>query len=230
MGVRKRRRPVPERFVYRVFEGLCPGYHRDNLGAKELHPEDIWPLSVDIHLTHVDHTVKPHFCAHRGGCQTVLTCAGFGNYPRFTHSLCKKGLADHVVHLVGSGVCQTFELYIDTAATYLSCGVFRVEEGGGSANIIPAKTFALVVKRIIPHCSFVGFLQLVERPAQDLCNIAATVFPKVIVIYLHGLPSLVQKGGVILRGLLYPAISLCRLRCLSVQVGTGGLFHRYYQA
>ncbi len=46
--------PVAQRFVHRVLERLRAGLHRDDFGAKHVHPEHVRPLPLDVDRAHID--------------------------------------------------------------------------------------------------------------------------------------------------------------------------------
>ena len=79
----------------------------------DLHAADVWPLLLDVHLTHVDLALKLHQGSGRGESDAVLAGSGLGNELLLAHLLCEQSLAQAVVDLVGARVVEVLPLEID---------------------------------------------------------------------------------------------------------------------
>jgi len=66
----------------------------------------------------------------------VLTGAGFGDDPGLAHAPGQQGLADAVIHLVGTGVVQVFPLQINLGATEDFGPALGVENRAGTAHVV----------------------------------------------------------------------------------------------
>src|SRR6056297_1933163 len=134
MGVLKTRRPVPEGFVHRVFEGSTSRRNRYHLGSVELHPEHVWMLSPYVHFAHVHTALKTEFRAGRGGGDSVLSRPRLRDDTGFSHASGKQGLPEGVVDLVGAGARQSLKLDVDLCPSDIPAAVFSVEQRGGATG------------------------------------------------------------------------------------------------
>ena len=67
-------------------------------------------------LAHVNDTFHAVAGGHCGRCDTVLAGTGLGDDARLAHAFGQHGLADAVIHLVGTGVVEVFTLQVDLSA------------------------------------------------------------------------------------------------------------------
>ena len=77
-----RRHPVPQRLVDGVLEGAAARAHRSDLGAQQLHAEDVQLLARDVDLAHVDGALQAEQRGGGGGGHPVLAGPGLGDHPR----------------------------------------------------------------------------------------------------------------------------------------------------
>ena len=92
--------PVAQRFVHRVLQCATARRHGNDLGAEQLHAEDVERLPFGVDLAHVDHAVETEERGSSGRRDTVLAGACLGDETALAHVLRQQGLAEDVVHLV----------------------------------------------------------------------------------------------------------------------------------
>ena len=105
--------PVAEGLVRGVAQGARAAAHRADLGAQQLHAEDVGPLPADVFLAHVDHAFQAEQCTGRGGGHAVLPGPGFGDHSPLAHPPRQQRLAERVVDLVRAGVVQVLAFQVD---------------------------------------------------------------------------------------------------------------------
>ena len=110
------RRPIAERLVDSLLQGLHPRGDRHDLRAEKLHPHDVGRLPMRVLLPHVDDARQTEQCTRGRGRHTVLTGAGLGDDPLLAHPPRQQDLADRVVDLMGAGVVQVLALQVDLRA------------------------------------------------------------------------------------------------------------------
>jgi hypothetical protein len=92
-----------------------PSVDRHFRGAQLLHPEDVGPLALHIHLAHVDGAIETEPGRHGGRGHAVLAGAGFGDHPRLAHAFDQQPLPHDVVGLVGAGVVEVLAFDVNPA-------------------------------------------------------------------------------------------------------------------
>mmetsp|Transcript_14152 Transcript_14152/g.24610 ORF Transcript_14152/g.24610 Transcript_14152/m.24610 type:complete len:203 (-) Transcript_14152:1222-1830(-) len=100
--------PITHRFVDGVLESFLTSFHRNNLGTKCVHSEDIQLLSFAVNSSHVDNTFQSQHGTDSRGCDTVLPSTCFGNDARLAKTLGQKSLSNSVVDFVSTSVRQIF--------------------------------------------------------------------------------------------------------------------------
>ncbi len=92
--------PFAHSLVDSVFKGHCACFNSVNLCSEKLHSVNVERLADCVLLAHKYFTLKPHKCGGGCGCNSVLTCTCFGNYPGFAHLFGKQALTETVVYFV----------------------------------------------------------------------------------------------------------------------------------
>ena len=113
-----------------------PDCDRDDLGAEQLHAEDVRLLPLDVHRAHVDDALEAEAGADRGGGDAVLAGAGLGDDALLAHAPGQQDLAEHVVDLVRAGVVQVFALEVDLGAAAMLGEALGEIERAGPADIM----------------------------------------------------------------------------------------------
>ena len=108
--------PVAQRLVHRVLQRAGAGRHRNDLGAEQLHAEDVGRLPLDIGRAHVDHAGIAEARSNGGRGNAVLAGAGFGDDAGLAHPLGEQDLTEAIVDLVRAGVVELVALEVDLRA------------------------------------------------------------------------------------------------------------------
>ena len=119
------------------FRVLRARFDRHDLGAKQIHAEDVGLLPLDIDVTHVDDAVEPE--ARASGCRgdAMLARSRLGDDARLAHPAGEKDLAEHIVDLVCAGMIEFLALEIDfCAAPPAGSGGFLADMEGHPLGII----------------------------------------------------------------------------------------------
>src|SRR6185503_21377147 len=87
-----------------------------DLGAKQLHPEDVRRLPGDIDFAHINDAFEAEEGAGRGGCDTMLAGAGLSDDAVLAHPLGEESLTEGVIDLVRAGMGEVFPLEEDARA------------------------------------------------------------------------------------------------------------------
>jgi hypothetical protein len=127
--------PIAKRLVQRILETFAAGIDRGDLGAEQLHAENIERLTFDVDAAHKNVAFPLEQRRHRGGRNAMLTRAGLGSNARFVHALREQGLAQRIVHLVRAGMTKVLALKVNFRATELGGEISTMEKRGGAANI-----------------------------------------------------------------------------------------------
>ena len=131
--------PIPQRFVHGVLQRAMTGGDRTNLGAQELHAEDVGFLTLDVGGAHIDDARVAETSRDGGGGDAMLAGAGLGDDAFLAHALGKQDLAEAVVDLVRAGMVQILALEIDLCAAEMLRQAFRKIELRGPAGIMRRK-------------------------------------------------------------------------------------------
>ena len=108
--------PVAERLVHGVLQRAVAGGDRLDLGAEQLHAEDVGLLPLDVGRAHVDDAGQAEARGDGGGGDAVLAGAGLGDDARLAHAPGEQDLAEAVVDLVAAGVVELVALEVDLGA------------------------------------------------------------------------------------------------------------------
>ncbi len=115
----------------------------------------------------------------------MLSRAGLGDDAGLAHLFREERLAGGVVDLVRAGVRQAFQLDPDARAAQGAGGILGEEEGRRAPGKITERRLQGAAEDgIIDGCHERG-LQLVQRGAEHLRDVAAAVAAEEIVIPLH---------------------------------------------
>ena len=164
--------PFPQRLVDGVLEGAAAGGDGDDLGAQELHPEDVEGLALDVDLAHVDPALEAEQGGGGGGGDPVLAGARLRDHPPLAHALGEQGLADDVVELVGAGVVEVLPLEEDPDAEALRQPV-ALGDGRGPAAVVAEEPLVAGVEGGVGPRLGEGGLQLGARRDQGFGQVAA---------------------------------------------------------
>ncbi|MCY1389713.1 hypothetical protein D9M71_45150 [compost metagenome] len=166
--------PVTQGFVHCILERAGAGDHRDNLGAQQLHAENVGLLAFDVSGAHVDHAIQAETCSHGGSGHAVHAGAGLGDDALLAHALGQEDLADAVVDLVRAGVVQLFTLEVDLrAAAELGQTLGEVQRAWTSDVVaLEVGQFFLECRIFLGQFIFTG--QVEDQRHQGFGNVAAT--------------------------------------------------------
>ena len=107
------RDPVADRLVHGVLQRPAAGVDLADLGAEELHPEDVRLLAARVDRPHVHDALEPEERARRGARDAVLARAGLGDDALLPHPRREERLADRAVDLVRARVREILALEED---------------------------------------------------------------------------------------------------------------------
>jgi hypothetical protein len=108
--------PVAQRLVGRVLERAAAAGDFDDLGAEQLHLEDVEVLPPHVLAAHVHVAREPERRRGGRGRDAVLPRAGLGDHPPLAHAPGEQRLPDRVVDLVRAGVVEVFALEVNLRA------------------------------------------------------------------------------------------------------------------
>ena len=108
--------PVAQRLIHGVLQRLCARLDRHDLGAEQLHAEDVRLLPLDIDGAHIDDAIEPEPRAGGRGRNAMLARPGLGDDARLAHAAREQDLAQHIVDLVRAGVVQLLALEVNFRA------------------------------------------------------------------------------------------------------------------
>ena len=174
MGVINTTGPLPHGLADRVLQGGGSGGDRDNLRSQQTHPVYVQGLPPGV-LPHEHHARHPHEGGSGGGGHAVLSGAGLGDEPGFSHLFRQQRLAQYVVDLMGAGVVQIFPLEVDFCTTQVAGHLFRIVEAGGTARVLVQQSGEFPVEVRIAFIEVIGFFQLNHGIHQRLRDILPTV-------------------------------------------------------
>ncbi len=158
--------PVAQSLVHGVLERARPGLDRNDLGAEQVHAEDIGLLPLDIDRAHIDHAFEAEARAGGGGGDAMLAGARLGDDPLLAHAQRQQDLAEHIVDLVRAGVVQLLALEIDLRAAELFGHALGEIERARPADIMGEQTFQLgVIGRVLAGL-VIGFFQRQDQRHQ----------------------------------------------------------------
>lgn len=158
--------PVTQRLVHGVFQRARARLHRNHLGAQHLHAEYVRGLSRDVDRAHIDDAFQAEPRAQRRGGDAMLVSAGLGNDALLAHAARDHDLAEHIVHLVRTGVIQLFPLEIDLGTTEMLGETLREIERGRAADIVPQVALHLRMECGIGLGRGVSLLQIEDQRHQ----------------------------------------------------------------
>ena len=103
--------PDAKGFVGRILERLRAARYCVHLRAEQTHHLDVERLTLDVARAHVDVDRQAELRADGRRRDAVLTRAGLGEQPAFTHAPREQRLADGIVDLMRAGVIGIFALH-----------------------------------------------------------------------------------------------------------------------
>ena len=137
-----------------------------DLGAQQLHAEDVGLLPLDVGRAHVDDAGQAEARADRRGGDAVLAGAGLGDDARLAHAPGQQDLAEHIVDLVRAGVIQLVALEVDLrAAEMLGQALGEIERRRPADIMLRRKLSSLGVEGRVGLGLAIGLLQLEDRAA-----------------------------------------------------------------
>jgi hypothetical protein len=127
--------PVAEGLVDGVLQDAGAVGHRHHRGAQALHPEDVRPLALHVHLAHVDGAGKPNLAAMVAVATPCWPAPVSAMTRVLPMRLDQQPLAHDVVGLVRAGVVQVLALDIDARPAEMAAQVLGEGEGRGPARV-----------------------------------------------------------------------------------------------
>ena len=107
-----------------------------DLGAKELHAEDVRLLAPDVDHPHVDDAFEAQQRARGRGRDAMLARPRLGDHPPLPHPLRQQRLADRAVDLVRAGMREVLALQEHARETDRLRETGRIGERGRPADPI----------------------------------------------------------------------------------------------
>ncbi|ENN84331.1 hypothetical protein RHSP_21270 [Rhizobium freirei PRF 81] len=147
--------PVAQRLVHGVLQRAAAGGHRDNLGAQELHAENVRRLALHIGRAHVDDAGQAEAGSNRRRGNAMLAGTGLGDDAGLAHALGEQDLTDAIVDLVRTRVVQLFALEIDFCAAEFCRQALGKVKRARSTDVMRAQRLQLslkgrIVLRLVP--------------------------------------------------------------------------------
>ena len=173
--------PVAHRLVHRVLEGRRPGGDGDDLGAEDLHPEDVVGLPPDVLLAHEDPALHPEERRRRRGGHAVLARPGLGDHLFLPHPPGEEDLPQGVVDLVRARVVHVLPLEVDLRAAEGLGEPPRLVEGRLPPRVLMEIKGKLLFEGRILAGRAIGRLQLQEGGHQGFRRIASPEDPEMAV-------------------------------------------------
>ncbi|MOA02282.1 hypothetical protein D3C78_1217260 [compost metagenome] len=102
--------PVTQRFITCILKRSRARHNRNDLGAQELHTENVKLLTLHILFTHEHLAFKAKQRCYRSRGYAMLTGTCLCNNLRFTHTLRKYTLADRIVNFVRACMVKVLTL------------------------------------------------------------------------------------------------------------------------
>ena len=173
------RHPIAHRFIDGVLERPAAAFNRDDLGAEQLHAEDVGPLPADIDAAHVDVTLQAKQ-SHRSGCaDAVLAGARLSDDAALAHPIRQQALPQRIVDLVRAGMRQVFTFEIDLRAAKCVAEPPRVRNRRGAPGVGALQAAQFLVKVRVGHCIGISLFQFVKRRHDRLRYETATKFAEI---------------------------------------------------
>ena len=206
VGVLDIRDPVAQRLVHRILQRGGAGGDGDDLGAQQLHAEDVGLLPLDIGGAHEDGAGQVEQRAGGGRGHAMLAGAGLGDDALLAHALGEQDLPQHGVDLVRAGVVQLIALEIDLRTLpRLGLGAAMLGDALGgperarAAHIILQQAAPFGIEGGIGLGPGIGGLDLEDQRHQRLGDVAAAKAAKApggirAALVGVGLEELVQLG------------------------------------
>lgn len=165
--------PVAQRLVHGVLQRARARLHRDHRCAQHLHADDVGLLPLDVDGAHIDHAFEAEARAQRRGGDTVLAGAGLGDDALLAHAPRQHDLAEHVVHLVRTGVVELFALQVNLGAAEMLGETLGEIERRGPADIVLEIAVHLGLEGRIGLGRGVGLFQIEDQRHQGFGNEAS---------------------------------------------------------
>src|ERR1051326_5409940 len=149
--------------------------HRHDLGAEQLHAEDVGLLPLDIGVAHINDALQIEERAGRRGRDAVLAGAGLGDDAALAHAPCQEDLAEHVVDLVRAGVVELVALEVDFGAAEMAGQPLGEVKRARSPNIVVEVIGQLGVEIRVAFRLVVGALDGQDQRHQGFGDIAPAI-------------------------------------------------------
>src|SRR5438445_35215 len=166
-----------EQRVLRTHPGVIQagrdGVRLADLGAEELHPEDVRLLAARVDRPHVHDALEPEERARRGARDAVLARAGLGDDALLPHPRREERLADRTVDLVRARVREILALEEDAREADRFREARRVGEWRGPSDPVAQETRELVLESGLRPCREPGRLELRDGRHERLRQVLA---------------------------------------------------------
>src|ERR1051325_8885896 len=149
--------------------------HRHDLGAEQLHAEDVGLLPLDIGVAHINDALQIEERAGRRGRDAGLAGAGLGDDATFAHAPCQEDLAEHVVDLVRAGMVELVPLEVDFGAAEMAGQPLGEVEGARPADIVVEVIGELGVEIRVVFRLVMGALDRQDQRHQGFGDIAPAI-------------------------------------------------------
>ena len=167
--------PVAHRLVHGVFERAGAAGDGADLGAQEVHAEDVGLLPLDVGGAHVDDARQAEAGADGGGRHAMLAGAGLGDDAGLAHAHGQEDLAHAVVDLVRAGVVQLLALEIDLGPAEVGRQPLGEIERARPADIVGQEAAQLGLEGRVGLGRRIGAVELEHQRHQGLGDIKAAV-------------------------------------------------------
>ncbi len=125
--------------IHRLLQRPPPLRGRHHSGPQNLHPPDIRPLLLDVHLAHVDLALHLHQTRRRRQSHAMLPRPRLGDQLRLPHLLRQQRLSQAVIDLVRPRVVQILPLEVNRRAAQFLREVSALVDGRRTADETPAQ-------------------------------------------------------------------------------------------
>ncbi len=144
-----------------------------DLGAEQVHAEDVERLALHVDLPHVHLAVEAEQRGGGGGGDAVLARARLGDDALLAHAHGEERLAEHVVDLVRAGVAEVLALQVDPGAPRVTRQPLGEVQRRRPAGIARQELGEAAAKARVAPGRAEGALELDERAHERLGDEAA---------------------------------------------------------